>query len=358
RQRERGVPQAFLRNIPPPPPPRSPHPRLSSPPPSRLRPFHIRRISISCYRRSDPRSTTSSQTLLRRKQRVTPHAAYYLNTSARDTSGRPEPTPVNKHRAANTTLSPLLRLSYEQPLPRDLLPISIATYLRITPSPPHPPHPLTTMPTTTNQRPFFSNFLAAFRAQSAFQKAASPPSSAQQQPSYATAAAGGAASPPSSSSSSSSASASPYDTDTSSAPAGPRNIHSKPHHSSATAHFQPTTTTRPHHATAAAYAKSPGSPAHTSHATHSAANNNSYASPASPASPPFPIPHAKQRRGSDSSSDGGFRERVSSAAGPGAAPEKWYIGGRTATGEERFYKLGMVKRARSIDRLSLDRLSL
>jgi hypothetical protein len=38
--------------------------------------------------------------------------------------------------------------------------------------------------------------------------------------------------------------------------------------------------------------------------------------------------------------------------------EKWYIGGRTATGEEKFYKLGMVKRHRSIDRLSLDRLSI
>jgi len=38
--------------------------------------------------------------------------------------------------------------------------------------------------------------------------------------------------------------------------------------------------------------------------------------------------------------------------------EKWYIGGRTATGEERFFKLGVVRRHRSIDRLSLDRLSL
>jgi hypothetical protein len=38
--------------------------------------------------------------------------------------------------------------------------------------------------------------------------------------------------------------------------------------------------------------------------------------------------------------------------------EKWYIGGRTAAGEERIYKLSMVKRPRSIDRLSLDRMSL
>jgi len=56
------------------------------------------------------------------------------------------------------------------------------------------------------------------------------------------------------------------------------------------------------------------------------------------------------RRGSDSSGEG-FRD----AMGTG---EKWYIGGRTAAGEERFYKLSMVKRPRSLDRLSLDRMSL
>ena len=38
--------------------------------------------------------------------------------------------------------------------------------------------------------------------------------------------------------------------------------------------------------------------------------------------------------------------------------EKWYIGGRTAQGEEKFYKLAMVRRERSGDRLSVDRLSL
>lgn len=59
--------------------------------------------------------------------------------------------------------------------------------------------------------------------------------------------------------------------------------------------------------------------------------------------------HNSRRRGSDSSSEG-FRE-VSGA-------EKLYIGGRTATGEEKFFKLGVVRRIRSGDRLSLDRLSL
>jgi hypothetical protein len=38
--------------------------------------------------------------------------------------------------------------------------------------------------------------------------------------------------------------------------------------------------------------------------------------------------------------------------------EKWYVGGRTAAGEEKFYKLGVVRRHRSVDRLSLDRLSI
>jgi hypothetical protein len=60
-------------------------------------------------------------------------------------------------------------------------------------------------------------------------------------------------------------------------------------------------------------------------------------------------PRNKERRGSDSSSDG-FRDA--------SGAEKWYIGGRTAAGEEKFYKLSMVKRPRSLDRLSIDRLSL
>jgi len=38
--------------------------------------------------------------------------------------------------------------------------------------------------------------------------------------------------------------------------------------------------------------------------------------------------------------------------------DKWYIGGRTAGGEEKFFKLGVMRRVRSNDGLSLDRLSL
>ncbi|KAL2153766.1 hypothetical protein VTH82DRAFT_4921 [Thermothelomyces myriococcoides] len=67
-----------------------------------------------------------------------------------------------------------------------------------------------------------------------------------------------------------------------------------------------------------------------------------------PQSPGHRDSHGR-RRGSDSSSEG-FREVLGA--------EKLYIGGRTATGEERFFKLGVVRRVRSGDRLSLDRLSL
>lgn len=60
----------------------------------------------------------------------------------------------------------------------------------------------------------------------------------------------------------------------------------------------------------------------------------------------------RRRRGSDSSSDsGGFRD----VRGGG---EKWFVGGRTAGGEERYYQLGVIRRERSSDRVSADQLSL
>ncbi|KAK4631835.1 hypothetical protein CLAFUW4_03094 [Fulvia fulva] len=58
----------------------------------------------------------------------------------------------------------------------------------------------------------------------------------------------------------------------------------------------------------------------------------------------------RSRRGSDSSSEG-FRE----VRGAG---EKWFIGGLTANGDERYYKLSMVKRDKSLDRISTDQMSL
>lgn len=63
----------------------------------------------------------------------------------------------------------------------------------------------------------------------------------------------------------------------------------------------------------------------------------------------IPIPQQPRRRGSDSSTEG-FREVLGA--------DKMYIGGKTAAGEEKYFKLGMVRRVRSGDRLSLDRMSL
>ncbi|KAG4025293.1 hypothetical protein MFRU_061g00120 [Monilinia fructicola] len=82
---------------------------------------------------------------------------------------------------------------------------------------------------------------------------------------------------------------------------------------------------------------------------------------AHPASPPNATPAqnrygvnggfktAAERRGSDSSSEG-FRDVM--------GREKWYIGGRTQMGEERYFQLGVVRRRRSGGEMSLDRLSL
>ena len=71
-----------------------------------------------------------------------------------------------------------------------------------------------------------------------------------------------------------------------------------------------------------------------------------------PPNKPQPSESRRTRRGSDSSSgSGGFRE-------VGGGGEKWFVGGRTASGEEKYYKLSMVKRDRSSDRISADQLSL
>ncbi|KAL6708375.1 hypothetical protein ACN47E_003299 [Coniothyrium glycines] len=160
----------------------------------------------------------------------------------------------------------------------------------------------------TTNRPFFGGFLAAFRAQPTLQKAAS----SQAASAYAH-------------------NSNPTQPQTQDTPATTRTITTKARSPSpgattvsvqATGHFQPTRQHAP--------------PYHRS---------------TSPKAQAFPIPGASQRsrRESDSSSEG-FHEVMGA--------EKWYIGGRTATGEEKYYKLGMVKRHRSADRLSLDKLSI
>jgi len=164
---------------------------------------------------------------------------------------------------------------------------------------------MNTMPT---QRPFFANFLAAFRAHSAIQQQSKGPTPSTSHASHTTSGA------------SSSATAA-----TNSSPSHPRSIATKASGATTTAlnqlHSPRATSTSP-------LSRSPGqsSPGYMQRSES-----------------------ANRRRGSDSSSEG-FRDVLGA--------EKWYIGGRTAAGEERFFKLGVVRRERSIDRLSLDRLSL
>lgn len=189
------------------------------------------------------------------------------------------------------------------------------------------------MPTPTN-RPFFANFLAGFRAHSALSKphpssgststSGSSPSSfnslvASQTRSLATAASQAQKTTPSAAA-----------TTTTSSTTNPANNNTSTNTGSVQANLS-----------------------HHSRSVASASNSTAVVSRSPPTSSGNGFQHRvspQQRRGSDSSSDGGFRDALGG--------EKWYIGGRTAGGEERFYRLGMVKKERSGDRLSLDRLSL
>ncbi|CZR62560.1 uncharacterized protein PAC_12457 [Phialocephala subalpina] len=159
----------------------------------------------------------------------------------------------------------------------------------------------------STQRPFFANFLAAFRAHSAIQQ-------------------GKATSAPSSSSSHH-----PQTTHTS--PSQPRTI---------------TTSTKPSAGATTTALASLHSP-RTSTSQLSRSPGPSSNGPMSPNEGGRYMTTSRGRRESDSSSEG-FRDVLGT--------EKWYIGGRTAAGEERYFKLGVVRRQTSRDRLSLDRLSL
>ncbi|KAF1811054.1 hypothetical protein P152DRAFT_467423 [Eremomyces bilateralis CBS 781.70] len=177
------------------------------------------------------------------------------------------------------------------------------------------------MPTN---RPFFSHFFAAFRAQSAYQTAkpttgtnTSTSTSATAQSTYATHTAS--------------------TTNSHSEPTPPTN----PHHRKSPTNL-PTSPSSPHGATTVAVQAAASGPAFPP-----SRHSPSARSPPPPFS--YPLNSSRQRRGSDSSSEG-FKEV--------AGAEKWYVGGRTAGGDERFYKLSMVKRPRSLDRMSLDRMSL
>ena len=171
------------------------------------------------------------------------------------------------------------------------------------------------MPTN---RPFFANFLAAFRAHSAIQKAQSATASVS--------------------------------TTTTSITSQTAHISSPASQTAAAATARTIATKSPAGLASAAVqaAFSPTNPSHTHHARHPSTSPVSR-SPGNPLSPGGGFA-SRNRRGSDSSSEGGFRDALGG--------EKWFIGGRTAQGEERFYRLGVVTRERSGDRASLDRMSL
>jgi hypothetical protein len=188
------------------------------------------------------------------------------------------------------------------------------------------------MPTN---RSFLPNFLAAFQARSSLQNGApsKPPAqggASSTSHSYSTTSTAG-------SSGSSASSSSARDT---SGASSPRPINSTSSSKAGTG----ATTVAVQQATAGQF--------HTTrhHHTH---HPPSY--PRSPQSPPnFPPLGSRgrsARRDSDSSTEGGFKD----ALGAGV---KWYIGGQTAAGDEKFYKLAMAKRPKSADRMSLDRMSL
>lgn len=110
-----------------------------------------------------------------------------------------------------------------------------------------------------------------------------------------------------------------------------------------------TSTTTTHSYSVSTPSTSPSS--RTGHAPSGTAAQAAAAAAAARLQPPraIPIPQQSRRRGSDSSSEG-FREVLGA--------DRMYIGGRTAGGEEKFFKLGVVRRVKSGDRLSLDRMSL
>ncbi|KAL8789203.1 MAG: hypothetical protein Q9213_001310 [Squamulea squamosa] len=188
------------------------------------------------------------------------------------------------------------------------------------------------MPTN---RPFFANFLAAFRAHSAL--TASKTSTSP--PSVTTASTTSQFTLPAASSAARTISTSPTAPQPISQPQHPSTSPPNASQLKVSAASPPTASSA---TTAALSAAAAGTLSHRAH------HNSTSPPPRSPTQTPFT--RVPQRRGSDSSSEGGFREVLGG--------EKWYIGGRTATGEERFYRMGIVKRERSWERSSFDRLSL
>lgn len=195
------------------------------------------------------------------------------------------------------------------------------------------------MPTN---RPFFANFFAAFRAHTnpTFQAKSSSPSSAVSPTSLV-------ATAHVSTTTTTVTSSNPRTITTKATDAGTHN----PNNPSITSPTRATTSPFSAAAAAAATASSHRYVPPLSRSPGTSSPNGPHNMSMSPPGASTPLTRGRQRRGSDSSnSSGGFMDAL--------GPEKWYIGGRTATGEEKFYRLGLVtgasgRRVRSLDRLSL-----
>lgn len=194
----------------------------------------------------------------------------------------------------------------------------------------------------STNRPFLANFLAAFRAQSSYKTASSSSSATNTalpqgaQRNFTTRAASSSGSGSGSGSGSSPAAETGMGMGTGT---GTGNNTASNYHSTTTTTSSSTT------------------PAHTN--TNTNTHVHTHEPPASspiPITPPTETYDHHRRRGSDSSNGStGFRDAL--------GPEKWYIGGRSPGGEERFYRLGMVTkgggrlggsaRVGSFDQLSL-----
>lgn len=68
-----------------------------------------------------------------------------------------------------------------------------------------------------------------------------------------------------------------------------------------------------------------------------------------------PLPHNKPM---DVPGNSERRNSASSVSPVGSASDKWWIGGRSSDGNERYYRLQPPSRNKSFDRISLDQLSI
>ena len=203
------------------------------------------------------------------------------------------------------------------------------------------------MPTN---RPFFASFFAAFRARSSptFQAKSSTT------PSTTLAAATAQLSTSSTATSSNILSASTHTTKTK--PNTETSTSSSNTQHPITIPARPILPTSPFSAAAAAAALSSHAryptPLSRSPGATSPLSAGAFSPPGGASTPYASQTRGRQRRGSDSSnSSGGFIDALGA--------EKWYVGGRTAGGEERFYRLGLASSGRGNRRVgSADRLSL